>query len=271
MPDVDYILGHSPAEIRRLILQAGILKPITERLLREAGVAPGMRVLDLGCGAGDVALLAAEMVGPNGAVVGIDRNGDALSAACSRARGAGHANVEFREGAAEDFVDPAPFDLAIGRYVLVHQADPTNFIRSAVSHVRPHGLIAFHEIAVYGECRALPPVPLWERCWNLIITAFRSVMVHPDAAGRMTAYFHDAGLKRPTIFCETPVGAGPDSPLYGWLACTLRSVLPQLEKIGVSTAAEVDIDTLEDRLRDAASTVHSQVLGPMQVCGWTKL
>ena len=102
MPDVDYILGHSPAEIRRLKLQADILKPISERLLREAGVAPGMRVLDLGCGAGDVALLAAEMVGPNGAVVGIDRNGDALSAACSRARGAGHANVEFREGAADD-------------------------------------------------------------------------------------------------------------------------------------------------------------------------
>ena len=81
MPDVDYILGHSPAEIRRLKLQAGILKPITERLLREAGIAPGMRVLDLGCGAGDVALLAAEMVGPNGAVVGIDRNDDALAAA----------------------------------------------------------------------------------------------------------------------------------------------------------------------------------------------
>jgi hypothetical protein len=48
-------------------------------------------------------------------------------------------------------------------------------------------------------------------------------------------------------------------------------VLPQLEKIGVATAAEVNIDTLEDRLRDAASIVHSQVLGPMQVCGWTKL
>ena len=271
MPDVDYILGHSPAEIRRLKLQAGILKPITERLLREAGIAPGMRVLDLGCGAGDVALLAAEMVGPNGAVVGIDRNDDVLAVARDRARNAGYANIEFREGAAEDFVDPAPFDLAIGRYVLVHQADPTNFIRSAVSHVRPHGLIAFHEIAIYGECHAIPPVPLLEQRWNWVATAFRSVMVHPDAAGRMMAHFHDAGLKQPTIFCEIPVGGGSDSPLYGWLACTLRSVLPQLEKIGVSTAAEVDIDTLEDRLRDAASTVHSQVLGPMQVCGWTKL
>jgi hypothetical protein len=96
-------------------------------------------------------------------------------------------------------------------------------------------------------------------------------MVHPDAGGRIAAYFHHAGLKRPTIFCETPVGGGPDSPFYGWFACTLRSVLPQLEKIGVATAAEVDIDTFEDRLRDAASTVHSQVLGPMQFCGWTKL
>src|ERR1700730_12858460 len=58
----------------------------------------------------------------------------------------------------------------------------------------------------------------------------------------MTANLHDAGLMRPTIFCETPVGAGPDSPLYGWMVRTLRSVLPQLEKIGAATAAEVDID-----------------------------
>ncbi len=271
MPDVAYILGHSPAEIGRLIIQAGILKPITERLLREAGVAQGMRVLDLGCGTGDVALLAAELVGPSGAVVGIDRNDDVLAVARDRARNAGYANIEFREGAAEDFVDPAPFDLAIGRYVLVHQADPAAFIRSAASHVRTNGLIAFHEIAVSGECHAVPPIPLLEQCWNWVTTAFRSVIVHPDAAGRMMAHFHDAGLKQPTIFCEIPVGGGSDSPVYAWWARTLRSVLPQLEKIGAATAAEVDIDTLEDRLRAAVSAVHSQVLCPMQFCGWTKL
>ena len=55
--EVEYILGHSPRELRRLILQTEILRPITERLLKEAGIKLGMRVLDLGCGTGDVAML----------------------------------------------------------------------------------------------------------------------------------------------------------------------------------------------------------------------
>ena len=58
--EASYILGHSEAEILRLQTQANILRPITERLPRSAGIRLGMRVLDLGSGAGDVAMLAAE-------------------------------------------------------------------------------------------------------------------------------------------------------------------------------------------------------------------
>jgi ubiquinone/menaquinone biosynthesis C-methylase UbiE len=206
MPEVPYILGHSPDEVRRLTVQAAALKPITERLLREAGLAAGMRVLDLGCGTGDVAILAAKLVGPKGAVVGIDRSSDILGFARERAGAAGHANVEFRAGAAEDFTDPLPFDLAIGRYVLVHQADPSTFIRAVASHVRPGGIVAFHEIALYGECESLPPIPVWHQTWRWIVAAFVSVMAHPDAGGRMMTHFRDAGLKQPNIFCERPVG-----------------------------------------------------------------
>jgi ubiquinone/menaquinone biosynthesis C-methylase UbiE len=74
MTQAKYILGHSQEEIRRLTFQGAILRPFTERLLRNAEIGPGMRVLDLGCGAGDVSMLAAELVGPSGSVVGIDRN-----------------------------------------------------------------------------------------------------------------------------------------------------------------------------------------------------
>jgi hypothetical protein len=70
-----YALGHSPRELERLAVQARLVDPITRAFLREAGIAPGMRVLDVGCGAGDVAFLAADLVGRDGAVIGIERPG----------------------------------------------------------------------------------------------------------------------------------------------------------------------------------------------------
>jgi cyclopropane fatty-acyl-phospholipid synthase-like methyltransferase len=62
-----YVLGSSEAEARRLMRQSEFLNPSTRQLLVESGLTDGMRVLDIGSGAGDVALLAAELVGRRGA------------------------------------------------------------------------------------------------------------------------------------------------------------------------------------------------------------
>lgn len=270
MHHVDYILGHSDSELRRLMLQAAVLRPITERLLHECGIEPGMRVLDVGSGTGDVAMLAAELVGPRGSVVGIDRSADALGEARKRAKVSGHSNIEFIEGEAEKFSRPGAFDLAIGRYVLIHQGDPAAFIRAVARHVRPGGIVAFHEVAIYGEAQSLPRVELFTQVWDWILDAFHSVMVHPDAGGRMFSHFHAAGLGDPAMFCEAPVGGGRESPFYAWITSTLRILMPQLEKIGAIDAAEVDIDTLEERLLEAVLAARAQLLGPMQFCGWTR-
>jgi ubiquinone/menaquinone biosynthesis C-methylase UbiE len=85
----NYVLGHSKQEFSRLILQAANLRPITTRLLRDIGLVQGMHVVDLGCGTGDVAMLAAEMVGTTGAVLGIDRDAAVIATARERARVAG--------------------------------------------------------------------------------------------------------------------------------------------------------------------------------------
>jgi ubiquinone/menaquinone biosynthesis C-methylase UbiE len=89
MAQSTYVLGSSPRELSRLSMQARLLRPITERLLRQAGIKEGMRVLDLGCGAGDVSLLAAEMVGPTGFVLGIDQSAEAVAKATERVRESG--------------------------------------------------------------------------------------------------------------------------------------------------------------------------------------
>jgi ubiquinone/menaquinone biosynthesis C-methylase UbiE len=105
-----YVFGHSNAEIRRLIRQAEFLRPFTARRLQAAGVGPGMRVLDLGCGADDVSVLAAELVGPSGTVVGIDRDADVVAVANERVRSAGFRNIDFRHADLETFSSEASFD-----------------------------------------------------------------------------------------------------------------------------------------------------------------
>ena len=67
-----YLMGESTREQRRLAHGSEILGRATEQWLRGAGLAPGLRVLDVGCGVGDVSLLAAAQVGREGRVLGVD-------------------------------------------------------------------------------------------------------------------------------------------------------------------------------------------------------
>ena len=85
-----YLLGHSALEHRRLLIQSSFLRPWTTRCLRAAGVTQGMSVLDIGSGLGDVAHIAAEIVGPGGRVVGVERDPAAVGMARRRTQSEGY-------------------------------------------------------------------------------------------------------------------------------------------------------------------------------------
>ena len=70
----DYILGHAEDELDRLVDQARFYGNLTEHLFHLAGIQRGMRVLDVGCGVGDMTFLAARLVGPDGYVIGMASN-----------------------------------------------------------------------------------------------------------------------------------------------------------------------------------------------------
>jgi ubiquinone/menaquinone biosynthesis C-methylase UbiE len=266
-----YILGHSPAEIRRLITQAEILRPITKRLLLNSGIGPGMRILDIGCGAGDVAMLAAELVGPSGSVVGIDRNPLVLATARERAQTVDLHNVSFEDASPEALVNRGSvFDLVVGRYVLIHQPDPVTLLRDAGRLVKPGGSIAFHEIRLSQRCVSVPNVPLFELIEKLIRMAFSCALPHYDAGDRLIQHFSNAGLPEPTLFSETPIWGCKEAP-YNWLVDTLHSLSSQLQRMGIVLKDTVGADPLEQRLRDALATSRSQVSGPAQICAWARL
>ena len=101
---MNYPFADRAAEDERLVVQGALFDPLTRRLLQQAGLEPGMRVLDLGSGAGNVARLAAELVGPRGSVVGIERDPAAVTLAQRRTD---TANVEFRVGDVQTLEGPA--------------------------------------------------------------------------------------------------------------------------------------------------------------------
>src|SRR5262249_20811051 len=140
-----------------------LIDPITERFFREAGIAPSMRVLDVGSGAGDVAFLAASIVGPRGTVVGVDRVPAVLEVARARAAAKGLDNVTFHHGDPAALPFDTPFDAVIGRYVLQFQPDPAAMLRALATRVRPGGVLVFHEID-WGGLGSYSPVPTYDRC-----------------------------------------------------------------------------------------------------------
>jgi ubiquinone/menaquinone biosynthesis C-methylase UbiE len=134
---------------------------MTERLLADAGLRAGMRVLDVGCGRGDVTFLAAGLVGATGQVVGMDRDAGALEQARERARQQGLSNVTFVEGDLHAIpAEQGPFDAVVGRRVLMYQPDAVAAVRGLAKALKPGGLMVFQEHDATGGPVSLTPLPL---------------------------------------------------------------------------------------------------------------
>ena len=265
-----YVLGHSNRELARLKAQARLVDPITRRFFHEAGVAPGMRVLDVGSGAGDVAFLAAELVGVAGAVVGVDRSAGALDEARKRATERGAHHVTFRLGDPAELAFEQPFDAVIGRYVLQFQADPGAMLRKLKSRVRPGGLIVFHEID-WGGVGSFPPVPIFDRCGRWGAETLRRHGTESRMGAKLYAAFLGAGLAAPTMRLEALLGGGAKAAdVISLVTGVIDTLLPEMERLGVATPSEVAIDTLIERITEEAAATNSIIIGHNQIAAWTR-
>jgi hypothetical protein len=184
---------------------------------------------------------------------------------------AGLSHVSFKSVAFEKFADPDVFDCVVGRFVLMYQSDPIEFLRAAARFVRPGGVIALHELDFASNFSSCPPVWAWNTLGSMIMVAFRDALPHYDSANQMIGCFADAGLPTPELFRETPVGGGEQSPLYAWVEKTLRSVWPQLVDMGVATGECFPADMTMEKVKTAIVRARSQIKGPAQVCAWVKI
>jgi ubiquinone/menaquinone biosynthesis C-methylase UbiE len=262
MDDTDYALGRTDAEYARLIEQAELFRPLTERVLKAAGIGPGMHILDIGCGVGDVSFQVSELVGPDGSVVGIDLDRDVLYRAEERRADRGITNVVFHEGDARSVQSDRLFDAAVGRFVLMYMSDPTAALRRIAERVRPGGILAFHEWLPGVPPASSMSLPVLASLQSLLVATFERSGARTDLGGELYERMRDAGLEPdPRPLAEMPMCSGRDSTAYRRWALIARSMLPKIVEYGLATEETV-LDIIERQLRDELIDVRG--LLPLQ-------
>jgi SAM-dependent methyltransferase len=250
-PAAPYAFGNCAEEVTRLQQLGELLQPSTWQVLQDAGITEGMNVLDVGCGPGSVAFLAADLVGASGSVLGIDRNPAMLASARAHPLASGQPIVSFiqadlAELADETWLEPG-FDAIIGRLILLHVADPTMVVRTLTRHLRPGGVMVFQEPDLTRMGASFPPIPLVEQVCERVRDAHRARGIDVQFGLRLQQVFLDAGLPAPRLTCEAFIGSGPE---WGWYEQILRAALNALPLVlssGITAGERAGLDTLAGR------------------------
>ena len=164
-----------------------------------------------------------------------------------------------------------PFDAVIGRYVLMFQRDPSAMVRKLAAHLRPGGVIVFHE-PDWDSATSFPPAPTYDQCCRWLVETLRWHGHATQMGKRLHATYVAAGLPAPTMGVGAIIGGGEKSvDGLRMLADVTETMLPGIERAGVATAAEVAIETLADRMIREATANESVIVGRMEIGAWARI
>ncbi|OMC20413.1 methylase [Mycobacterium colombiense] len=268
--DSTYVLGHADVEVQRLLLQGRLYDDYTEHALRLAGLRPGMRVLDIGSGPGDVSFIAARLVGPTGTVLGVDAAPAMVELARARAAEKGLSTVHFMQSAVDSIALDEPVDAVVGRLILMHLPDPAATLRHLSSFVRPGGVVAFSENDITAA-HGVPDTPLFRRVTGGIVRAFEAMGLSPRFGTTLHTVFADAGLGAPRLTLGTPLGTAADTDILAYLAEVWRLVSPIAEQGGFAIDELADIDGFVPRFREQALAVNALIAMPPIITAWAEV
>ncbi len=262
----DYVLGHSDRELERLRRQSTLFSDLTRDLLARAGLRRGMQVLDIGCGVGDVSLIAADLVSREGTVKGIDPAAEALAIARARLDADGKTWASFSQGTLESLEDCSLFDAAIGRFILIHLANPAEALSGLRNRLRSGAIMSFIEFDL-STAAVYPPLPLFQQCNGWICEVYRRMGHEFDMGVALFGAFRAAGLT-PLMAGLTKITTANDDAGIDFLVDSVRSLLPAIVKLGIATEETVRIDTLRQQLLQQAAAGEHCVFYPRLVGAW---
>lgn len=192
----DYVLGTHDDEVARLGLQHRVWRDVVTECWHRVGITHGWRVLDVGAGPGYATADLAEIVGPSGAVLGVERSPNFLQAARERCERRGLTNVELREGdLMEISLGNLGYDASWCRWVASFVASPQKLVEKIAGALRPGGVAIFHEYSDYLTFRFMPVKPALEKFELEVMESWIASGGEPNVARELPELLRNAGFR----------------------------------------------------------------------------
>jgi len=259
--DRDYVLGTHNEELARLGLQHRVWRSVVLDCWRRAGVTVGKRVLDVGAGPGYATVDLAEIVGPNGEIVALERSGNFIRAMEETCRARSLSNVKIQQ--LDLMTDELPignYDFSWCRWVLSFVNDPATLIRK-LGDVMPRSTVAiFHEYGHYETWHFFPRLPNQERFREHVIATWHESGGQPDGAVPLATLLPANGFAiraaRPHLFCVRPTDY-----MWQWPATFIETYLPRLIEMG--RINQEFADRVRDELANAEKNPNAIMITPL--------
>jgi SAM-dependent methyltransferase len=251
-----------------MTLMSDLAEDLTRRLLVDAGVRDGLRVLDIGCGRGDVTFLARQLVGEGGKVLGIDRDDAPFEAARARARDLVFDNVSFARvdlGALSNEV--GLFDAVVARRVLMYQPDAVACLKRLADVLVPGGLIVLQEHDSTSMPISLPSMPLHEQVHGWLWETVKREGADVHMGLHLGPALEQAGFAVERVRAEATVLTRDQPHMIGSI---VRAMVARITGTGVATAEELDAETLDERLAAERWEANGTCIWEMVFGAWAR-
>lgn len=261
MQERDYVLGTHDLEIERLGLQHRVWQSTVLDCWRRAGIRAGSRVLDVGAGPGYATLDLAELVGPTGEVVAVERSNRFVQFGKEACANRGFQHVRWFE---QDLMtEPLPaenLDAVWCRWVASFVSKPEMLVAKIARAVKPGGVAIFHEYVDYNTFGLVPPSSAVEQFKQHVAASWRANGGEPDIARQLPTWLAANGFRirsaAPKIFC-----ARPGEELWSWPASWMKINSRRL--LELKRVDEAWVRALDQELAAAEASPNSLLLTPM--------
>ena len=263
MEKVPYIIRGGVEGRERLRILARVMRPTSLALLHRSGVRPGMACIDIGSGGGDLAFDLAQLVGPDGWVVGTDIDDTKVEIARAEAQALGLTNVEFRVVDVQEDQPRQEFDLVHARFILTHLPHPERALAHMFNALRPGGIVVIEDIDFSGYF-SYPDCPAVARYAQLYTQAAKRRGGDANIGPRLPELLAAAGFKEIQINIVQPTGTDGEVKLISPLTMEFIADTVVAEKL----ATQAEVDSLVKELYEFARTPNTVGCMPRVFEAW---